>query len=114
MEFNLEHAGERLKLAVEGGLTIEHAAKLKEVLVDSLGRKKSLVVNVEGLSDIDLSCIQLFCSANRTFEMNKKELSLEGHNTEIIADAVLEAGYDRDTGCPESPCVKCLWRHRED
>ena len=50
-------------VALEGNVTIAHAAELKELLARVVSEATEVVVDMEKITQLDLSGIQLFCSA---------------------------------------------------
>ena len=58
----------RVLMCVEGALRLPNTAELQQALVAALpeGESKPLVLDVSGATDLDLSGMQLLCSAHRT------------------------------------------------
>jgi len=96
-------------LALKGALTIECANELKSMLLDALNKKDHVVLNLEGVKEVDLSCLQLLCSAHRTSLKFHKQLTLAGRQPESFQQAVRDAGFTRQVGCHKDPHQKCLW-----
>lgn len=98
-------------LHLDGEATIAMAAELKNTLIQSLSQSERLTVNLEAVVDMDISCLQLLCAANRHSEKNDKTMQLyTGANEETLRNFLLESGYDPGGSCPESPCKRCLWK----
>lgn len=110
MEHKIEKNGTVATLTLGDELTIEHAAELKEILTTVLFESAKTVVCLDNVGRMDLSCIQLFCGANRSFENNEKRLTPESCNSDVIESALLEAGFSSSGGCPENFCEKCFWK----
>ena len=110
MEHKIEKNGRVTTLTLDGALTIEHAAELKAILSTVLFESTQTVVCLDNVSCMDLSSIQLFCAANRSFENNKKRLTPQIGNSDVIESALLEAGFSSSGECPENFCEKCFWK----
>jgi len=109
--FKIEKKGDLATLTLDGNVTIEHVAEIKDLLSQALFEFSKTVVCLDKIERIDLSGIQLFCAANRSFENSNKELSITGKNdSEGIKQALLEAGFDSLQVCPENLCEKCFWK----
>ncbi|MBI9091725.1 MAG: STAS domain-containing protein [Desulfobacterium sp.] len=110
MEHQIEKNGTVTTLTLDGRLTIEHAAELKLILSTVLFESTQVVVCLDNVSAMDLSSLQLFCGANRSFENKEKRLTPENGNSDVIESALLEAGFSSRGECPENFCEKCFWK----
>lgn len=110
MSFSCEGPDETGKLMLQGELTIQHVASLKEVLLAALHKVKDLSIALEGVTDIDLSCLQVLCSAHRTAIAAQKSISVTGTWPEGFRSVVGRAGYSGGRGCGFSASAPCLWR----
>ncbi len=91
-------------------LTIEKAEELKAVLLNALDRSNNLVVNHKKLTGADLTCIQLFCSANRTFQKENKGMTIKDLTSEdVLTKVFLDNGFTGSRCMSEDLCKKCLW-----
>ena len=105
----MENASDAGILMLEGAFTIERANELKQLLVNALKDKNRVALNLEGITEVDLSCLQLLCSAHRTSMELKKRLTVEGRQPEVFQRAVKDAGFTRPVGCHKDPDKSCLW-----
>ncbi|MBU1168781.1 MAG: STAS domain-containing protein [Proteobacteria bacterium] len=111
MGIRIEKKNKTRVLHIEGDATIAMAEELKNQVAQGLLESESLTISLEKVADIDISCIQLVCSANRSFENHNKKLRVKtGKNSEQIKKFLIEAGYDTSGGCPEGACKQCLWK----
>lgn len=110
MEHQIGKNGTVTTLTLDGALTIEHAAELKTILSTVLMESTQTVVCLDNVSGMDLSSIQLFCVANRSFENTEKRLTPKSCNSPVIESALLEAGFSSSGECPENFCEKCFWK----
>jgi|Deesub1362A_J573_1020465.scaffolds.fasta_scaffold00073_21 anti-anti-sigma factor len=108
MNFKIEQSGNARVLKATGDLTIERAAELKEVLLRLLGEADNVIFDLKGVNALDLTCLQLMCSAHRTAVMSNKRFTLAETYPEAFKNAVKEAGYYRHAGCVRGG-EGCLW-----
>lgn len=109
MHVDMVHSAEAYVLKLKGNLTIERAHELKQALLEALRNNDRIAIDLEGITDVDLSCLQLLCSAHRTSLRLGKQLTLHGEQSEIFKMAVRDAGFPRILGCHEDPERGCLW-----
>jgi ABC-type transporter Mla MlaB component len=109
MEFAYDQSGDEGMLTLNGKLTIDHAAELRGNLIKTMEKANHLTIRIENVTEVDLSCLQLLCSAHRTAVSLKKNLTLNIPGRGIFPDTVKTAGYSRSCGCALSPDKSCLW-----
>jgi anti-anti-sigma factor len=102
-----EQSSETGSLVLEGELIIEHAEELKRVLLETLEKQDSLVINMEHVDKVDLFGIQVLCSAHRLAMKSGKELTLTGEQPEALRDAIVMAGYGPTVACSADKI--CPW-----
>jgi anti-anti-sigma regulatory factor len=95
-------------LTLRGELTIARAEELKAALSESLQGGASVRIQLADAGAVDLSCLQLLCSAHRTAAALGKSLTLEGEVPPMIRQAMKYAGFTRKKGCSFSPHTDCL------
>ena len=98
-------------LVLSGELTIERAYELRSALINSLEEVDFLILKPEGVSCVDLSCLQILCSANRTFQDLDKHLAIDKNNeSEVFQDALIDAGFANSNYVSNNHCKRCLWK----
>ena len=97
------------RLTMTGRLTIEHSREVSKALRKALKDTRKLELEIEKIEDIDLSCIQLLCSAFKTATASKKRISIKGTAPKCFQEAVLEAGFYRQEGCSFGNDDDCFW-----
>jgi anti-anti-sigma regulatory factor len=97
---------------IEGDLTVQHAAEFKTCLLDALGRAQSVRIDLQAIDDIDLTCLQLLCSAHKTALLVGKDLSLDRERPEPLERSLDLAGFSRSRGCTIDENDSCLWIQR--
>lgn len=108
-DFSLEQSGEVAVLSINGAMTVDNSLELKELLLRALNGADHVVFDLEKVTDVDLSCLQILCSAHRTSARLNKKVTLGGIRAEVFLKAVECAGFERHTGCIYDTAKTCLW-----
>lgn len=109
MEFTFERLGGIGVLAFAGMLTVERSAKLRELLLVSLENSDHLVVNFNGVSEMDIFCRQMFCSAYRMSLRTNKRMTLSGLDRNMFQWCDGEEEHFCDTFGAHDCAVTCIW-----
>lgn len=104
----VEKQGKDRALIISGSLTIEYTVQFKDALTDSLKQDADLIVDLDSITDMDLSCLQLLCSAHKTFTNAKRSIKLAGI-PDVLKQSVHNAGYKRNSGCTKEAGKTCFW-----
>ena len=96
-------------LSLDGELTVARAAELHEALVHSLDKAETVEINLDNATRIDLSCLQLLCSAHRTAANRGKTLTVSDQSLPIYLEARREAGFMYSKKCRYVSTDDCLW-----
>jgi anti-anti-sigma regulatory factor len=101
--------GDQGTITLEGELTLPRAEELKSALLKALVSGGALNIRFGAVQDVDLSCLQVLCSAHKSAVRMKKQIRFGGTVPKILKDAAEAAGYTRLTGCKLDPEKSCLW-----
>ena len=102
--------GDAEMVRLTGELTVGCAAELKALLRKSLqGSSGQVRIQLEDLTAVDLSCLQLLCSAHRTASAMNRQLRLVGERPALFCQTMRAAGFTRQRGCGLTPNTDCLW-----
>ncbi len=96
-------------LILEGDLNIQRAVELKDLLMRSRELNESLLLKTEKVIGADVSCLQVLCSAHRTWMKSGRHLAVEGRLSAALAKAADDAGYRRERGCMHDQQRSCFW-----
>ncbi|CAG0985698.1 hypothetical protein GEOBC_02079 [Geobacteraceae bacterium] len=96
-------------LRVGGDLTIPFAGEFRGALLDAFDAAGRVVVNLEGVSAVDITGLQLLCSAHRSACAREKGFGVEGLTNSVLAEAVGLAGFRRHVGCAADVGKSCIW-----
>jgi len=92
-----------------GDLTLTTAAEVKELFVKALAQKKDMIFRFVNVGDIDLSFVQILCSAHHAAHENGKKLKLEGDSPGSFSRLLEESGLNVHVGCSLDGDVECPW-----
>ena len=101
------HGRRTLKLA--GSVTIGQAAGLREALLESLALDNELQVDVSGITQIDLTGLQLLCAAHQSAETSGKRFGVSSCGNEVFGKVAADAGFQRHVGCACDTTSSCIW-----
>jgi anti-anti-sigma factor len=112
MEYQIEESTQAGRLILNGEMGIQQAAALKEQLLNVQEIVRHLVVDVQGVTVLDVSALQIFCSAHRTFTKLRKEITFAGSLPPVWVDFMEVAGFARVKGCSVDSNNTCLWMRK--
>ena len=101
-------------LIVSGALTVKHAKALKAAFLEAVRNAPSVEVKVEKIDDIDVTFVQLVCSAHRMAADLNKQMTITGFEQERFSEMLGRFGFFRHIGCHESTGKSCLWLQGQD
>lgn len=104
---------ERAELIPDPDCTIENAHALHCALLDPKGLAGEVVVNMSEVRHIDVSCLQLLCSAHHAAVRQGRKVTLKNVKAET-RDVMKILGFVRHVGCRDDSDGRCLWIDRED
>jgi ABC-type transporter Mla MlaB component len=109
MAATLNESGGKAVLSLGGSLTLPFAEEMKKTFVKALVNADLVSIEFDDVGEVDLSCLQLFCSAHRSAVRLKKRIVLAGDAPQALKDAAEAAGYARLKGCRLDCDNTCLW-----
>ena len=97
-------------LALDGEITLLRADQLKMLLADALEKFEYVRIDTEAVTDIDLACLQLICSAHRSAAGRGRHLTLTSPQSEVFKAKVLQTGMMYCHNCDHAIETDCLWK----
>ena len=97
-------------LVFNGVMNIYSADKLKSILSRAFNNVNGVIVSLEGVTEVDLSCLQVLYSAYVTSEIKKKTFVIERNPSSVFMKLVEDSGYachKRQAICLEN--INGLW-----
>ncbi len=96
-------------MLLDGDLTLQNAEDMRRALMKAIIASDNVTLTFNTVTDVDLSSLQLLCSAHRSAVRLNKRIAIRGEWPELFQRAVDEAGYARSTGCRLDCENSCLW-----
>lgn len=109
MDAELDRTAEGSVLKLKGSWTVERARELKRALLDALNSGERIIIESQGITELDLSAMQLLCSAHRMSLRLGKHLSLHEQKSKPLKRMARDLGFARARGCHRAPLENCLW-----
>lgn len=97
-ELKVETGGQSCVVKLKGELNIERGSELKACLIQALGTADRVVIDLDGATEMSLSCLQLLCAAHKTARAGNKAFIIMDQRPEFIDRFVFEAGFLREGG----------------
>ncbi len=108
-DFRVLGPDQKGELTLAGSLTIENASAIRKKLITALMREDAVKVCIDADAAVDISFLQLLCSAHRTASKLGKSFTLGHAASGNLLAAVEGAGYFRKRGCARDREGTCLW-----
>ncbi len=100
MEILTKNNGSSVTLSLQGNLSIRWASELKKALQDCFEASDVCLLDLSGMTAIDLAIVQTLYSAWKTAKTQKWQFSLEADPPDEFKQFVSDAGYaDLDWLC---------------
>ncbi len=104
---NMADNGDVRIVTILGRMTISSAQELKAELLEALALANHVRVDVDNVTEIDITAMQLLCAAHRTAIGSQKCFGIESDKSGILADFAEKSGFSHHLGCMDG--VECLW-----
>jgi anti-anti-sigma factor len=95
-------------LRAEGDLSIQDASGLRECLLEALSSTGTLLIDLSGVQSVDLACLQIFCSAHKTYSQAQKGIRISGDLKDGVVRSLSCVGIVPEA-CDIKPHGPCLW-----
>jgi len=109
MSTMFKKTGNKGIVMLSGDLTLPYAEELKGVFLKALVETDDVSVGFENVQEVDLSCLQLLCSAHRSAVRLKKSITFNTALPQAFKEAADAAGFTRLKGCKLDCDKSCLW-----
>jgi anti-anti-sigma regulatory factor len=93
MDGEMVQSGETCVLKLKGRWTIERVRELKDLLLEALRGGAQIIVEMEEPMEVDLSFLQVLCSAHRSALKLGKRLVLHCKKSQSFGQVVRDAGF---------------------
>lgn len=109
IDFQVKNSGSLGTMTLGGELTADCVNELRSSLRTALRQVNHVVLNLEKVTTVDISCLNLFCTAHRMAIMWKKSLTLAGSRKEPFKQAAGAADSLRCADCTADRDKGCVW-----
>jgi anti-anti-sigma factor len=109
MDIELNQSDGDRVVTLKGEVTIQQAEQLRMALMEAFEAGDRVRVDLQRVTEVDLSCLQILCSAHRTSLANNKLISIGSLRAEVFNEILVRAGMRRHIGCPQDVHHTCLW-----
>jgi ABC-type transporter Mla MlaB component len=93
-----------------GDMTMVEAQETAQTLFAAILEVNTLNVDLQHVGAVDVSLIQLLCSAHRECFLSGKTIHIVSGANEAIRQLVERSGYCRQLGCLSGAREGCLWQ----
>jgi len=90
-------------------LTIENAAEFSRILREALEGVNVVAVEFEPDVAIDITALQILCSACKSAAGSGKKFTYHGPQPQGMADIISSSGADRHSECKHNNDAACIW-----
>ena len=90
-------------------LTIETASEFSLLLKESLEASKNVAIEFDPAVEIDITGMQILCSACKSAAQSGKTFSYHGLQPEALADLIVASGAERHAVCKHNNDCTCIW-----
>ncbi|MHB8120846.1 MAG: STAS domain-containing protein [Desulfuromonadaceae bacterium] len=90
-------------------LTIENAAEFSRILREALEASGNVAIEFEPAVEIDITGVQVICSACKSAAESGKTFSYQGARPQAMADIITSSGAERNSVCKHNNNSTCIW-----
>lgn len=106
---NLAGDGSSATIAISGTLNIEAAAELQRALAGALSAAPRVVLDMRQLEELDITILQILCSACKTAAANKRRLVIEGELAACVKTLNRGIGAHMAAFCRQNNDETCIF-----
>lgn len=90
-------------------LTIENAADFSRIIRESLDSSKNVAVEFEPSVELDITGVQVLCSACKSAAAGGNSFSYHGPQPKALAEIIISSGAERHAVCKHNNDSTCIW-----
>ena len=112
-KIEVQRAGSKRNIVImSGDLTLDNAVELKNAIIKSLENAEEIVLDLEGVTHIDLSCLQVLCASHKSTVSSNKSIELKSKLSAAVKQSIQETGYLHKNDCPSGTPKNCFWARK--
>ena len=92
-----------------GRLTIENASDFSRTVRDALEASRVVAIEFEPAVEIDITGVQILCSACKSAANSGKTFSYHGAQPQALTDIIITSGAERHAACKHNNDSTCIW-----
>jgi ABC-type transporter Mla MlaB component len=97
-------------VSICGPMTIDKIGELRDGLLKAFDVGQKVELSLQEVTDLDLTGLQLLCSAHRTAIAGHLSFSIVGRDGAAVLPVVTSSGMLRHVGCAEDTEGTCVWK----
>ncbi len=101
-------------VTIAGEMTIPYADELRKQLLAAFEKANTITADLSGVTEIDVTGLQILCSAHRSSVFMKKRFTIIAGPGSAVWEAADAAGQLRQMGCVVDVCHTCIWMGGRD
>jgi anti-anti-sigma regulatory factor len=103
--------GENGEIIISSGdrLTIETAADFSRITREALEASQNVLIEFEAAVEIDITGVQILCSACKSAAKNGTHFSYHGPQPQALTDIIITSGAARHAACKHTNDSTCIW-----
>ena len=90
-------------------LTIENAAEFSRIMGEALEASTKVAIEFEPAVEIDITGVQILCSACKSASKSGKTFSFNGPQPQTLTDIITTCGAERHAVCKHNNDSTCIW-----
>ena len=90
-------------------LTIENAAEFSRIIREALETAHLVAVEFEPSVEVDITGLQILCSACKSAADSGKVFSYHGPQPQALTDIITSSGAERHSACKHNNNSSCIW-----
>lgn len=90
-------------------LTIENAVEFFRIIREALESSNKVALEFEPSVEIDLTGLQILCSACKSAAWSGKDFSYRGPQPQALGGIITSSGAERNAVCKHNNNSTCLW-----
>lgn len=108
-QMNQKESPGTIIVVINGEMTIQNAEEIRNAMLKAFSDGERLILEMEKVTALDLTGLQLLCAAHRTSIVDKKHFSVNGIYSDAIKSVIMDAGFPRRNGCVGDIDKTCVW-----
>ena len=97
-------------VTLAGDLTVENASEIRDALIEAIHKEDGISLDISGVTDLDVSFLQIICSLHRTVFKTGKTINIQGEMPRSIRHAISDYGYICRGDCIYDEQKTCVFR----